>query len=252
VREVITSGNVGSQSVNYASSAGNADTVDGYHGSNYLGKNGNSYYQADTWIQLNGTHGLYWPAYYGGHFSANDLSSYTQFAFRGEKNGYGGFYDNHSRVNGSMYDSEGNGGVYREGNSRWYFYHHLGNNCLAIAASGTSSSYRLYVHGAIYATDDIVAYSDRRKKTDIVTIDNALEKVSQLRGVYYTRLDDETNSRKTGVIAQEINEILPEVVTYAADTDEYGDSYGNIVGVLIEAIKEQQAQIDELKKRLGE
>ena len=151
-----------------------------------------------------------------------------------------------------MYDSDGNGGVYREGNSRWYWYHHLGNNCMAIADSGTSSSYRLYVHGAIYATDDIVAYSDRRKKANIITIDNALDKVLNLRGVYYTKLDDETGSRKTGVIAQEINEILPEVVTYAQDVDEYGVSYGNIVGVLIEAIKEQQAQIDDLKKRLGE
>lgn len=236
----------------YASSAGNADTVDGYHGSNYLGKNGNSYYQVDTWLQFNGQHGLYWPSYYGAHFSANDLSTYTQFTLRGSKNEYGGFYDQYSAVNGFMYDSGGNGGVYREANGRWYWYHSVGNNCMGIASSATSGSYRLYVSGAIYATEDIVAYSDRRKKTDIVTIDNALEKVKNLRGVFYTKIGEEEKGRKTGVIAQEINEILPEVVTYAADVDEYGVSYGNIVGVLIEAIKEQQAQIDDLKKRLGE
>ena len=95
---------------------------------------------------------------------------------------------------------------------------------------------------------DIVAYSDIRKKTDIVTIDNALNKVTNLRGVYYTRIDDPSCKRQTGVIAQEINEILPEAVTYAADIDEYGVKYGNIVGILIEAIKEQQQQIEELKQ----
>ena len=77
----------------------------------------------------------------------------------------------------------------------------------------------------------------------------------KLRGVYYNRIDDETKSRKVGVIAQEINEVLPEVVEYAADVDEYGVSYGNITGLLIEAIKEQQqlitkqqSEIDELKE----
>lgn len=238
--------------VGYAGYASNADTVDSYHASNFLGKNGNSYYQADTWIQLNGVHGLYAPSYNSAHFYPNTDSTYTQWSLNGSRNSYGGIYDVYSRVNGFMYDSGGNGGVYREGDSRWYWYHHLANNCMAIADSGTSSSYRLYVHGAIYATADIVAYSDRRKKANIITIDNALDKVLNLRGVYYTKLDDETGSRKTGVIAQEINEILPEVVTYAQDVDEYGVSYGNIVGVLIEAIKEQQAQIDDLKKRLGE
>jgi hypothetical protein len=55
--------------------------------------------------------------------------------------------------------------------------------------------------------------------------------------------------RKTGVIAQETEKVLPEVVTYAADVDEYGVSYGNIVGVLIEAIKELKAEINELKSQ---
>jgi hypothetical protein len=248
----ISSANIGSQSVNYAASAGNADTLDGYHGSNYLGLNGNSYYQANTWIQVNGTHGLYWPAYYDAHFSANDLGSYTQFALRGSKNSYGGFYDNYSRVNGAMYDSGGNGGVYREANGLWYWYYHVGNNSMGIGSSANSSSYVVYASGSIYATGDIVAYSDRRKKTDIVTIDSALDKVMAMRGVFYTKIDESEKGRQVGVIAQEVNEILPEAVTYAADVDEYGVKYGNIVGVLIEAIKEQQKEIDELKKRLGE
>ena len=87
-----------------------------------------------------------------------------------------------------MYDGGGNGGVYREANGRWYWYHHLGNNCTALATSTTSSSYRAYVGGALYAEGDIVAYSDVRKKTDIVTIDNALHKVINLRGVIILEL----------------------------------------------------------------
>ena len=213
-------------------------------------KSGTSYYQTNTWMQFNGFYGLYWPGQYGAHFSPNDGSSYTQFRIRGEKNGYAGIYDDHSRVNGMMYDGEGNGGVYREANSLWYFYYHLGNNCMGIGTSTTSSSYQLYVNGTIYATGDVIAYSDSRKKTNIVTIDNALNKVLSMRGVFYDKVDEPQNGRQVGVIAQEVNEVLPEAVSYASDIDEYGVKYGNIVGVLIEAIKEQQAQINELKAKL--
>jgi hypothetical protein len=281
LRTIIHSGNIGSQSVNYASSAGslssmnisqfsnnsgyvtssgsvnyatsagNADTVDGYHASNFLGYQGNSYYQVNTWLQMNGTHGIYWPSYNGAHLYVNTSTSYTQFRIDGSRGGYGGIWDSYSAVHGIMYDSAGNGGVYREANGRWYWYHHIGNNCTGISTSTTSSSYRAYIGGSLYAEGDIVAYSDARKKTDIITIDNALEKVINLRGVYYTRIDDPDRGRQTGVIAQEINEVLPEVVTYASDVDEYGVSYGNIVGVLIEAIKEQQKEIEELKAKLN-
>jgi hypothetical protein len=121
---------------------------------------------------------------------------------------------------------------------------------LALGDSTTSSSYKVYVTGSLYATGDIVAYSDRRKKTDIVTIEDALEKVKSMRGVFYTKIDESEKGRQVGVIAQEVNEILPEAVTYAADVDEYGVKYGNIVGLLIEAIKEQQKEIDQLKSKL--
>jgi hypothetical protein len=150
-----------------------------------------------------------------------------------------------------MYDSAGNGGIYRQASSKWYLYYNLGNSCMGVNASATSISYGMYVTGAIYSTGDIVAYSDVRKKTDIVTIDSAISKVKEMRGVFYTRIDDEESIRQVGVIAQEMNEVLPEAVTYASDIDEYGVKYGNIVGVLIEAIKEQQKEIDELKAKLN-
>jgi hypothetical protein len=157
-----------------------------------------------------------------------------------------------SGVAGIMYDSGGNGGVYREANGRWYFYHNVGNNCLGIGSSATSSSYYLYVSGAIYSTGNIVAYSDSRKKENIVTVDNALEKVNSLRGVYYNRIDDETKTRQIGVIAQEINTVIPEVVTHAKDVDEYGVSYGNLAGLFIEALKEHTNIINNLKAEINE
>jgi hypothetical protein len=243
--EMIHSGNIGGQTVTNSSQLG------GYSGSNFLGKNGNSYYQQDTWIQINGAHGLYAPSYNGAHWLPNTSSTYTTWRIAGSRNGYSGIHDDHSAVQMSMFDGSGNGGTYREANGRWYWYYLLSNACMGINTSTTSASYGLYVSGGIYSTGNICAYSDVRKKENIETIDNALDKVNKMRGVYYNRTDDETKKKQTGVIAQEINEILPEVVTYASDVDEYSVAYGNIVGVLIEAIKEQQLQIDELKALLN-
>ena len=81
-----------SGSVNYATSSGNADTVDGYHASNFIGYNGNSYYQVSTWLQMNGIHGMYWPSYYGAHIYANDGGSYGAIRINGSKNGWKGIY----------------------------------------------------------------------------------------------------------------------------------------------------------------
>jgi hypothetical protein len=103
----------------------------------------------------------------------------------------------------------------------------------------------------IWAEGDIIAYSDARVKDNVEVIDNAIEKVKAIRGVTFTRKDLADKSRKAGVIAQEVLAVLPEVVTESAD-GAYSVAYGNLTALLIEAIKEQQAQIDELKKRLRE
>jgi hypothetical protein len=206
---------------------------------------------ANNWFRVYGDVGLY-SQDYGGHFRRNASSSHGTWEIFGyAKGGYNGLLIKDDAGYFSNYMHEGgNGGLYCENQGgRWPWYWHRGNVCLGLGDSSTSSSYRVYVNGSLYATGDITAYSDRRKKTDITTIDNALDKVTQLRGVYYTKIDEVEKGRQTGVIAQEINEVLPEVVTYAADVDEYGVKYGNIVGVLIEAIKELKAEIDELKSQ---
>ena len=103
--------------------------------------------------------------------------------------------------------------------------------------------------GNFTALGDIIAYSDVRLKKDINTIDNALDKVLSLRGVSYYRTDVETDKKKIGLIAQEVAEVLPEVVTENED-GMYSVAYGNIVGLLIEAVKELKAENDALKETL--
>ena len=116
---------------------------------------------------------------------------------------------------------------------------------------GTTTRFTFDDAGHFTATGNITAYSDERLKDNILVIDNALEKVSQLRGVTFNRTDTEEPHRQTGVIAQEVEKVLPEAVITADDEMQTKSvAYGNMVGLLIEAIKEQQKQIDELKQAL--
>ena len=102
-----------------------------------------------------------------------------------------------------------------------------------------------------YASGNITAYSDRRIKDNIETIDSALERVMGMRGVFYTRKDLPEKGRQTGVIAQEMQEQLPEAVVEDSE-GRLSVSYGNVIGTLIEAIKTQQEQIEDLKQTIEE
>ena len=90
--------------------------------------------------------------------------------------------------------------------------------------------------------------SDERAKRDITPIKGALNKVQQLGGYSFTL--KETDEKSSGVIAQEVQKVMPELVQEGAE-GLLSVQYGNMVGLLIEAIKEQQAQIDELKQKLN-
>ena len=125
-----------------------------------------------------------------------------------------------------------------------------------------SPDYPLDVEGhtsniSIYAEYDIAAYSDIRVKTDIETITKPLSKVLKMRGVTFRRIDSDLDKRQMGVIAQEIEDIVPEVVNTIDSPGSKKDghksvSYGNLTALLIEAIKEQQEQIEELKQEVKE
>ena len=112
--------------------------------------------------------------------------------------------------------------------------------------AGESFTGSISVTGTITATGDITAYSDARLKTNVETISDALALVRKLRGVTFTRLD--TGSRGIGVVAQELVPIVPEAVM-AHEDDVLSVAYGNLVGVLIEAVKELSDKVDLLEAR---
>ena len=120
-------------------------------------------------------------------------------------------------------------------------------------ASGTNTA-QVDGSGNFVALANITAYgspSDIKLKQNIEVIDNALDKVSELRGVYYNKKDSDDDKRQVGVIAQEVKEVLPEVVTYDKENDKYGVDYGKINGLLIEAIKDLKKEVEFLKKQLN-
>jgi hypothetical protein len=115
-----------------------------------------------------------------------------------------------------------------------------------VTNGGLGVAKNIFSGGNIVASGTVTANSDIKLKENVITIESALEKVLSLRGVEYDRKD--SGEHQIGVIAQEVEKIIPEVV--------YGDeiksvAYGNLVGLLIEAIKEQQKEIEELKKTIN-
>jgi len=110
--------------------------------------------------------------------------------------------------------------------------------------------------GRIDASNDIVAYSssDIRWKTNIKTIESPLEKLQQLRGVEFEWIEDfrahGNSGNDIGVIAQEVEQILPRIVQ-TRDSGMKAVRYEKLIPLLIETIKEQQRQIDELKNKIG-
>ena len=129
------------------------------------------------------------------------------------------------------------------------FYPTLSDSTTGSFTSANVSSTKLFFNpssGTLNATT-FNSLSDEREKKNIETLDSALDKTLSLRGVSFTYTDTDIDS--IGVIAQEIEEVIPEVVSTGSDGLK-SVSYGNIVGLLIEAIKDQQNQIDELKDQI--
>ena len=100
--------------------------------------------------------------------------------------------------------------------------------------------------GNFTATGDITAYSDDTLKTNVQLIDGALGRVQAIRGVTFDRISD--GSTSTGVIAQELKAVLPEAVHTDAN-GVHSVAYGNITGLLIEAVKELSEQVNSLKSK---
>ena len=146
-------------------------------------------------------------------------------------------------------------------NTNAFVIHSVGNHFVSLGSGASSWSIvdgitpKVSIAkstGNFVTIGDITAFgsvSDIRRKENIVKIDNALDKISKVSGYTYNYKGDKTPM--TGVIAQEFEEILPEVVyeTELLDgTTSKAVRHGNIVGLLIESIKELKAEIEELKK----
>lgn len=125
-----------------------------------------------------------------------------------------------------------------------------GTTRLEVTSSGIT------VTGSISATGDVTAYasSDERLKENVVEIDDALEKVKQIRGVEYDWTDEylkeyaHVPKRDVGVIAQEVEKVLPEIVA-ERDNGIKAVRYEKLTALLIEAVKELSARVDELEKK---
>ncbi len=121
----------------------------------------------------------------------------------------------------------------------------------SVATSASPTFAGLTINGSITATGDITAYfsSDKRFKDNVQIIPDALSKVRKLNGVTWEwndLVDDVTKqSPNTGLIAQEVQQVLPEVVKERGD-GHLGLDYSKMMGLLVEAIKEQQNKIDNL------
>jgi hypothetical protein len=117
---------------------------------------------------------------------------------------------------------------------------------------------RLYNSGDLHVEGNVIAYSttisDERLKTDIAKIDSALDKVDQINGYTFTYTTD--GKKSAGVIAQEVEKVLPSAITESTLPLKMGDDdkteyktvqYDQLIGLLVEAVKELKAQVAELK-----
>lgn len=100
----------------------------------------------------------------------------------------------------------------------------------------------VHIEGTVTA-NELTATSDQRVKTDLIPVSRALEKVLNMNGYAYTRKDWEAinvpkDRRYIGLVAQEVQEVIPEVVKYDEDTDLLSINYPAITAVLIESIKD--------------
>jgi len=113
----------------------------------------------------------------------------------------------------------------------------------------TATIFTMDRSGNFTASASVSANSDRRLKSNIEPITDALEKVDKISGYTFTRNDIENNPRQAGVIAQEILEVLPEVVN-KDDNGMYTVAYGNITALLIQALKEEKKKRESLEERI--
>ena len=144
-------------------------------------------------------------------------------------------------LDAGTWTGETNGKIQRHSN-HLYFQTVDAGSFIFRNTSGSDKVEIVASNGNIIAQGNVTAYSSKKLKSNIETIDNALDKVSQMRGVTFTK----DNEKGSGVIAEELEQVAPELVV---DGEYKSVAYGNIVGYLIEAIKDLKTEIETLKKK---
>ena len=152
--------------------------------------------------------------------------------------------------------SSGTANLYMGGTSGNYFRFHTNNSHTYFDANvgdihwrqGASTRFTFYMTSAnMTINGSLTQNSDERVKENIVEIPNAIDKVKAMKGVYYNRTDFNTGVTKVGVLAQEVEAVLPELIVEAPDSGLKSVAYGELTAVLINAVKELEARVQELE-----
>ena len=197
------------------------------HGHPYLHQNGGTLAQN---LRIN-----------GGHLDIGKSGNTSIIRFDAQSNdpGYIMHYENYnsSIMRFSVSDDRGRDDYFSWGSTPGGVF----SQCAYMYSDG-------YFHtdGTIHSSGDIVAFSDRRLKKNIEPIKDPLKLAKILNGVIFDRID--TGKRQTGLIAQDVLQVLPEAVVMDSD-GYYSVNYGSLAGLLVECIKNLSSRIEELEKK---
>ncbi len=161
-----------------------------------------------------------------------------------ENNGYLEMY---SRIDMNNNDIQGVDQIFHHGDTNTYMQFHAADQWRVVVGG----SERLEVKNSsphVLVSGDLNSTSDERLKKNIKPIDNALTDICQLEGVTFDWKD--TGTQGQGFIAQQVEPIIPDVVNTDEDTGMKSINYVGLIGHLVEAIKTQQTQIDDLKAEI--
>lgn len=183
------------------------------------------------------------PAYYFGRINTGLGQAYMRM----EENGHWHFYNTPQGSNTryttmSLYNT---GYALAHQSFRAPIFYDSDNTGYYLNAADGGTS--LNVAGSIVAAGNVTAYSDIRIKANVETIPDALDKLDHIRGVTYTRIDlDDKEQRYAGVIAQEIEAVLPEAVRDLGNIKAV--DYNATIALLIQAVKELRDKVEALRK----
>jgi len=145
--------------------------------------------------------------------------------------------------------------IYHNG-SHSYITNATGELKLATETSGIvvrigHTNSEVYTGENLTVNGSLTEISQREMKTNISNIENILPSVLQLQGVSFDWKKDKNEKNHYGLIAEEVDKVLPNLVSHDSEGKALGIQYSKMTAVLLEALKEQQVQIEELKSKLN-